>query len=126
MSFVTFVINDTFNLKYLFKLTITDLKGECGGGTTPFPSPKNQISWTNPPPPLLVHGLSTAPLPLAASENCYLNNAVTLCVLSGFFCWLFGQVCGRRPVAAITGRTIGGTTVTDTTTATPLMCKYLL
>lgn len=43
----------------------------------------------------------------------------------GFF-WLFGQVCGRRPVAAITGRTIDGTTVTDTTTATPLMCKYLL
>lgn len=77
-------------------------------------------------PPLLVHGLSTAPLPLAASESCYLNNAVTLCVLSGFFCWLFGQVCGRRPVAAITGRTIDGTTVTDTTTATPLMCKYLL
>lgn len=96
-------------------------------GFHPLPLPeKTDILDQSTPPPLLVHGLSTAPLPLAASESCYLNNAVTLCVLSGFFCWLFGQVCGRRPVAAITGRTIGGTTVTDTTTATPLMCKYLL
>lgn len=55
-----FVINDTFNLNYLFKLTTTDLKGECGGISAPFPSPKTQISWTNPP---LAHGLSTASLP---------------------------------------------------------------
>lgn len=117
---MSFVINDTFNLNYLFKLTTTDLKGECGGISAPFPSPKTQISWTNPP---LVHGLSTAPLPLAASES-LLSNYV--CYQLFFVFLFFGQVCGRRPVAAITGRTIDGTTVIDTTTATPLMCKYLL
>lgn len=108
------------HLIYLFKLTTTDLKGECGGISAPFPSPKTQISWTNPP---LAHGLSTASLPPRRLGKF----AVKLCLLSVFgFFWLFGQVCGRRRVAAITGRTIGGTTVTDTTTATPLMCKSLL
>lgn len=116
---MSFVINDTFNLNYLFKLTTTDLKGECGGISAPFPSPKTLISWTNPP---LAHGLSTASLPLAASESLLSSD---VCYQFVFF-WLFGQVCGRRRVAAITGRTIGGTTVTDTTTATPLMCKSLL
>lgn len=115
---MSFVINDTFNLNYLFKLTTTDLKGKYGGISSPFPSKKTQISWTNPP---LAHGLSTASLPLAASESLLSSD-----VCYQFFFWLFGQVCGRRPVAAITGRTIGGTTVTDTTTATPLMCKSLL
>lgn len=116
---MSFVINDTFNLNYLFKLTTTDLKGECGGISAPFPSPKTLISWTNPP---LAHGLSTASLPLAASESLLSSDVC----YQFFFFWLFGQVCGRRRVAAITGRTIGGTTVTDTTTATPLMCKSLL
>lgn len=116
---MSFVINDTFNLNYLFKLTTTDLKGKCGGISSPFPSPKTQISWTNSP---LANGLSTAPLPLAASESLLSSD---VCYQFVFF-WFFGQVCGRRRVAAITGRTIGGTTVTDTTTATPLMCKSLL
>lgn len=116
---MSFVINDTFNLNYLFKLTTTDLNGECGGISAPFPSPKTLISWTNPP---LAHGLSTASLPLAASESLLSSDVC----YQFFFFWLFGQVCGRRRVAAITGRTIGGTTVTDTTTATPLMCKSLL
>lgn len=116
---MSFVINDTFNLNYLFKLTTTDLNGECGGISAPFPSPKTLISWTNSP---LAHGLSTASLPLAASESLLSSD---VCYQFCFF-WLFGQVCGRRRVAAITGRTIGGTTVTDTTTATPLMCKSLL
>lgn len=117
---MSFVINDTFNLNYLFKLTTTDLKGECGGISAPFPSPKTLISWTNPP---LAHGLSTASLPLAASESLLSSD---VCYQFLVFFLLFGQVCGRRRVAAITGRTIGGTTVTDTTTATPLMCKSLL
>lgn len=78
-----FVINDTFNLNYLFKLTTTDLKGECGGISAPFPSPKTQISWTNPP---LAHGLSTASLPLAASES-LLSSDVCYQFL-GFFCYL--------------------------------------
>lgn len=116
---MSFVINDTFNLNYLFKLTTTDLNGEFGGISAPFPSPKTLISWTNPP---LAHGLSTASLPLAASESLLSSDVC----YQFFFFWLFGQVCGRRRVAAITGRTIGGTTVTDTTTATPLMCKSLL
>lgn len=36
---------------------------------------------------------------------------------------LFGQVCGGRPVPAITERTTADTIVTDTTTATPRMCE---
>lgn len=85
----------------------------------PLPLPENSDILDQPP---LAHGLSTASLPLAASESLLSSDVC----YQFFFFWLFGQVCGRRRVAAITGRTIGGTTVTDTTTATPLMCKSLL
>lgn len=85
----------------------------------PLPLPENSDILDQSP---LAHGLSTASLPLAASES-LLSNYVCYQL---FFCLFFGQVCGRRPVAAITGRPIAGTTVTDTTTATPLMCKSLL
>lgn len=86
----------------------------------PLPLPENSDILDQSP---LAHGLSTASLPLAASE--ILLSSDVCYQFFGFF-WLFGQVCGRRPVAAITGRPIAGTTVTDTTTATPLMCKSLL
>lgn len=86
----------------------------------PLPLPENSDILDQSP-------LSPRPLNRTPSPRRLGKFAVKLCLLSVVFvCLFFGQVCGRRPVAAITGRTIDGTTVIDTTMATPLMCKSLL
>lgn len=88
-------------------------------GFRPYPLPENSDILDQSP-------LSSRPLNRIPSPSPPRNVCCQVMFVIRFFFWLFGQVCGRRPVAAITGRTIDGTTVTDTTTATPLMCKSLL
>lgn len=86
----------------------------------PLPLPENSDILDQ--SPLSPRPLNRIPSPSPPRKVC----CQVMFVISFCFFLLFGQVCGRRRVAAITGRTIGGTTVTDTTTATPLMCKSLL